>query len=379
MESLAAWHSAARALLPEDIEIWDAHTHTGHKDPDGVTGTAAELLAKLSEADQAGAVVMTNQDPTGYPSANDRILEEAKASSGRLIPFLRVDPGRGRDAVAEVERSLDAGHRGVKLHPRAERFRLGDPTVRRILAVAAERGVPVLSHAGRGIPSLGEDAVRLCDEIEGLRLVLAHAAISDLSWLGPTAANHGGLYFDTAWWDVTDLLALFAWVPPGRILYASDTPYGHPSLGFSLTVRVAASARYGPAQLEGLFGGTLRHLLAGRDAPDLGPAPGDDFVTADPGLLRVHASLHGAITRAFAGDDASEPISLARLGCNVPDVVHHAAVLRGIGRLLDTIDPRGTRRSLIVRPLIVAAAAALTPDVAVPDASPGDDESGDRG
>lgn len=374
MDPLTAWHAAARALLPEEIEVWDAHTHTGRKDPDGVTGTVGGLLAKLDDAGHAGAVVMTNQDPTGYPAANDRVLDEAGASDGRLVPFLRVDPGLGADAVAEVQRSLEAGHRGVKLHPRAERFRLGDPAVRRIMQVAAERGVPVLSHAGRGIPSLGEDAARLCDEIDGLQLVLAHAAISDLSWLGPTAADHRGLYFDTAWWDVTDLLALFAWVPPGRILYASDTPYGHPSLGFTMTMRVAASARYGPAQLEGLFGGTLRHLLAGREPHDLGPAPGDDFVTGDPGLLRVHASLHGAISRAFSGDDASEPVSLARLGCVVADDVHHAAVLRSIGDILDSIDPDSSRRSLVVRPLIVAATAALTPDVAVPETMPGAEE-----
>jgi hypothetical protein len=363
---VSQWLAAARDLLPGGTAVWDAHTHTGNNDPDGVGGTADRLAAKLSEAGQAGAVFMTNQDPAGYPAANDRILQESLASGGRLIPFLRVDPRRGKAAVVEAERSLDAGHRGIKLHPRAEHFRLSDPTVRRVMEMAAERGVPVLSHAGRGIPSLGRDAARLCDEVPGLRLILAHAAISDLSWLGPAAADHPGLYFDTAWWDVTDLLALFAWVPPGRILYASDTPYGHPALGFILAARVAASARYSPAQLDGLFGGTLWNLLEGRDGADLGPAPGDDFVTGDPGLLRVHASLHGAIVSAFAGGNAAEPVSLARLGCDVPGGAHHSAVFHAIAGTLDGIDLDTDRRSLLVRPLIVAAAAALTPDVAVP-------------
>lgn len=367
MGIIDAWHSAALRLVPHDLAVWDAHTHTGANDPDGVTGTPDRLVEKLDAAQQAGAVVMTNHDPDGYPEANDRIFREAAQSGGRLIPFLRVDPRRGVEAAREAERSLDAGHRGIKLHPRAERFRLGDPAVRPILELAAERRVPVLSHAGRGIPSLGKDAARLCDEIDGLRLILAHAAISDLSWLGPTVTDHPGLYFDTAWWDVTDLLALFAWVPPGRILYASDTPYGHPALGFILTMRVAASARYGLPQLRGLFGGTLLSLLDGGEGADVGSAPGDDFVTGDPGLLRVHASLHGAIVGAFARGDVSEPVSLARLGCNVPEDAHHARVLHAIGRTLDAIDVRGGNRSRTVRPLIVAAAAALTPDVAVPE------------
>lgn len=366
MDLLAPWHAAAHDLLPEGTEVWDTHTHSGTNDPDGVAGTGDRLVGKLLNAGQAGAVVMTNQDPTGYSEANDRILRETEVSDGRLIPFLRVDPRRGDEAVAEAERSLDAGHQGVKLHPRAERFQLSDPTVRRLVEVAAERGVPVLCHAGRGIPSLGRDAAALCDQVEGLRLILAHAAISDLSWLGPTVADHPGLYFDTAWWSVTDLLALFAWVPPGRILYASDTPYGHPVLAFILSMRLAASARYSPAQLKALFGGTTRRLLDGRDGADLGPAPGDDFVIGDPGLLRVHASLHGAIVSAFANGDTAEPVSLARLGCVVPDNARHARVFHAIGDTLDRIDLTSNRRSGIIRPLIVAATAALTPDVAVP-------------
>ena len=299
-------------------------------------------------------------------AANDRILREASESDGRLVPFLRVDPRRGGEATAEARRSLDAGHRGIKLHPRAERFRLRDPTVRRLAELAAERGVPVLCHAGRGIPSLGRDAASLCDQVDGLRLILAHAAVSDLSWLGPTVADHPGLYFDTAWWDVTDLLALLAWVPPGRILYASDTPYGHPALGFVLTMRVAASARYTPTQLEALFGGTLQRLLEGRAGGDADPAVGDGFVTGNPGLLRVHASLHGAIAITLAGGDPAEAVSLARLGCVVPDGARHAGIFHAMGETLDRIDLTSDRRSTIVRPLIVAATASLTPDVAVP-------------
>lgn len=367
MNLMGRWFEAARQYLPADVAVWDAHTHTGENDPDGVRGTAEGLLGKLGETHHTGAVVMTNRDPGGYREANDRILAEAAGSSGRLIPFLRVDPRLGGEALAEVERCLEAGHRGIKLHPRSEQFVLSDPTVRQVAELAAERGVPVLVHAGRGIPSLGEDAARLCDGVDGLHVVLAHAAISDLSWLGPTVGDHPGLYFDTAWWDVTDLLALFAWVPPGRILYASDTPYGHPALAFTLTMRVAASARYNSSQLRALFGGSLLRLLEGQEGEELGRAPGDDFVSGDPGLLRVHASLHGAIVRAFARDDPTEEVSLARLGCRVPEGAHHASVYRAIAATLDHIDLANGARRDIVRPLIVAATSALTPDVGVPE------------
>ena len=40
------------------------------------------------------------------------------------------------------------------------------------------------------------------------------------------AAGQRNLFFDTAWWNTADQLALFSLIPPGQILFASDTPYG---------------------------------------------------------------------------------------------------------------------------------------------------------
>ncbi len=358
------WYEAARALLPAAAEIWDAHCHTGDADPDGVSGTAAQLLERLDRAGHAGAVIMSSQDRGGYPPANDRILAEARASGGRLIPFLRVDPN-APGAVAEVERSLAAGHRGVKLHPRGESFAMGHPVVTDIARVAAARQAPILVHSGRGIPPLRDDLLRLLDAAPGMRIVLAHCAISDLARLGPEATDLPGVYFDTAWWDVTDLLALFAWVPPARILYASDTPYGRPAMGFTRTMRVAAAAGLGDEALEAVFGGTLHRLLAGADQADLGPAAGDEYVVADPGLLRVYASLHGAIVEMFGGGEAVEPISLARLGCDVDDHVPHHAVYVALAAGLDLAASEAPLRARLGLVLTLAA-AALTPQVPVP-------------
>ena len=121
-------------------------------------------------------------EPTGYPPANDRVMAAAADSDGRLVAYCRVDPHD--DAVAEARRCLDAGARGIKLHPRAEQFTLSAAgRARELVALAHERRVPVLIHAGRGIPALGRDTVRLSGEFPDARLILAHAAISDLAWL----------------------------------------------------------------------------------------------------------------------------------------------------------------------------------------------------
>ncbi len=369
VELLSAWHRHARAHLPEEVAVWDAHSHTGDQDPDGVVGHVDELLSALGEAGHAGAMVTSNHNPAGYRKANDRILAEAAGSDGRLIPFLRVDPSDPA-AVAEVERCLEAGHRGIKLHPRAEAFDLEHSALIPIARLAAAAGAPMLFHAGRGIPSLGDGAMQLVDRVENLNVILAHCAISDLAYLGPIAAEHPGIFFDTSWWNVTDIIALMSWVPPQRIVYASDTPYGHPMMSFSITMRSALAAGYTIDHRTALFSTTMAGLVAGSRPDRTDPAPGDDFFSHTAGLLRVHSNLHGAVVRLFSGQDPAQPLALARLACNMPTGATHKAVYDAIATTIDAVEPHigdPARNRLVTDNLLVCTAAALTPDVGVPE------------
>ena len=97
------------------------------------------------------------QEPDGYREANDFVIAAAAESGGVLVPYCRINPHDA--AVAETERALDAGARGIKLHPRAEAFTLDLPAVRDLVAIAHERRLPVLIHAGRGIPALGRHSL----------------------------------------------------------------------------------------------------------------------------------------------------------------------------------------------------------------------------
>src|SRR5256886_15144516 len=87
---LRPWHEAVMELLP-GVELFDAHTHTGSNDPDGVTCTAGELIDGL-ELLGARAAVLTSHEPDGYQAANDRVIEAAAASGGPLAPFCRPPP-----------------------------------------------------------------------------------------------------------------------------------------------------------------------------------------------------------------------------------------------------------------------------------------------
>ena len=365
---LSPWWDRLQADFGE-LELYDAHTHIGADDPDGMRQTSGELMASLERA-RARAVVFPMHEPAGYPLANDRVLEAAGESDGRLVAFCRVDPHA--HALREAVRCLDAGARGIKLHPRAEQFTLSEPIVRDLIELAHDRRVPVLIHAGRGIPALGCDTVRLSGEFPDAHLILAHAAISDLAWLWRVLPDHPNVLIDTSWWNPVDLVALFALAPPSSIVWASDSPYGRPIAGIVMTLRCALQAGLSPEQVRGVAGGNLVRVIAGERPADLGPAPGQPDRAFDLLLERVVINLSGTFARLAAQADATETLVLARLACAVgtdgPHADVHAAVLDSLDRYEAELapPPPGLRFPVAMRHLIQALVVARTPDVPLP-------------
>src|SRR5215212_5006750 len=366
---LLPWYERLRAEVP-DPDVFDVHTHIGSNDPDGYRCTRQELVEFLRHVD-ARAIVFPMHEPNGYPEANDMVVAEAAASAGRLFPFCRLDPNR--DPLQEARRSLDNGARGIKLHPRAEGFNLDHPALQDVFALADEHRLPILCHAGRGIPALGRHAVEVCSRHPGLRLILAHAGISDLAWIWREAPAHPNLFFDTAWWSPSDVQALFALVPPGQILMASDAPYGTPAFAATMAMRHGLQVGLSPDALRGVLGAQARRLAERAQPLDLGPPPGEASLSRDPLMERVYSFLLSAIGQGFAGVDPNETLALAELACHVREGDPHAPIYRAILALLEaraSYDPSGDGRpkrfAAGLHLIIVAAALARTPDVPVP-------------
>jgi hypothetical protein len=352
---------------------FDAHTHIGHNDPDGRRATAEEILGGLDAAGHQRALVFAMHEPDGYPAANDAVLEAAAASGGRLVPLARIAP-RSEGALDEAHRCLEAGAAGFKLHPRSDAFGLPHPVVEEVVALAHERRAPVLFHAGRGIPHLGEAVVDLARRYPGARLILAHAGISDLGWIADDAAALDNLFFDTAWWNVADQLQLYATIPPGRILYASDMPYGPGLFAAFCFLRVARAVGHGPEALRGIAGGQLARLVAGEDPMDLGPAPGVDAV--GPRVIeaeRVVSYCAVALQVAFRNYDPSEPIALARLACRTCRDGDVRTLLGYVDELLTIAQENGRAHPDVPYAMMPATLQAMviagTPTVGTPAAS----------
>jgi predicted TIM-barrel fold metal-dependent hydrolase len=366
---LLPWFESLVAQLPE-AQLFDSHTHLGGNDPEGWTCSSDELVEALAPIG-GRAVVFPLMERAGYREANDAVLDAAAASDGRLVPFCRLDPHS--DPVGELKRCLVAGARGVKLHPRAERFDLRHPGVAAIFAVADERRLPVTIHSGLGIPSLGRGALLLAERYPRAPIVLAHVGVTDLAWIWRELADHPSIFFDTAWWNPADHLALFALVPPGRVMLGSDVPFGTTAAAAVVAIRCAFEVGLTETQVASVIGAQLERLVAGEEPLDVGAAPGPG-PQRPPLLDRVFALLVGALSRMLEGRPADTLLQLARLGCDVGVGGQEGAALGAVAELLDRragyaaateLDGRRTAGFHLV---LAAAAVAAAPSAPLPSA-----------
>ncbi len=367
--ALAPFLAEVERLRPRDTEVIDAHTHLG-LDEDGRSLTLEQLLGQLDAAGARRACVFPLHDPDRHPSysvPNDRVLGWAGEADGRLVPFCRLDPAE--DPVRESERCLAAGARGIKLHPRAQDFVFDSSELDEVWRMAEEARVPILIHAGRGLPPLAEGLVDLALRHPGAVLILAHGAICDQGILTSRLADHPGVLYDISCFFPLDVIELFARAPAERIVFASDPPYGQPATTLYMALRVAEMAHLDERATRAMLGGTMAALLDGGELPRSSAPRRGSTIEMSGRLLRVYgyASLVGPALFSGAVDQGRAMLDMALAACRDPEP-------DGVGEALEVIgDALSAASSLLgeegsVRPAIdlvyrsIVRAATEIPD-----------------
>jgi predicted TIM-barrel fold metal-dependent hydrolase len=279
------------AEVPAGAVLFDAHTHLGD-DIDGMRGRPDEMLAVFDRVGINSTFAFCLDEPDREPAftaANDRTLAYAAEHPDRIIPFVRLD--LGDSPIAEASRCLDLGARGIKLHPRAQKFSLGDDRLDAVFALAVERDVPILIHGGRGLPPIGDHLAALVERYAGVRLIIAHAGIADLGGLAGHFAHVPGVFFDTSVWSIVDLVDLMRQVAPQQVLFATDYPYGRLPNALLLALRAARLSHFDETELRGMLGETAQGIADGAPLPALGPAKGPEEITHPLPLARIHAYI----------------------------------------------------------------------------------------
>jgi predicted TIM-barrel fold metal-dependent hydrolase len=332
-----SWDEQLRADLPADLELFDAHTHLG-TDIDGMIGRYEELVGVMDSYGVSRAFMFCLDEPDRHPgfrAGNDRTLQFAARSEGRLVPFVRLALEEG--PIEEARRCLDLGAGGIKLHPRAQKFLLDDERLAPIFALAAERGVPILIHAGRGLPPIAAELEHLVDTHPGAQLILAHAGIADLANLAHRFSGKRGVFFDSSVWSAIDLLGLLRLVPPEQVVYASDYPYGQQPGSLLLSLRVARASGFDERQLRDMFAGNANRIANGDEPLEPSQPQGSDILEQPLAHARIHQYLSMAMPLLFV----RQPDAFGALGL----------------ALNATEEPNGTRREELgrIRELLEAA------------------------
>jgi uncharacterized protein len=317
---IAEYEEELKQELPADAELFDAHVHLGN-DIDGFRGVYEELERIHDRVGISRAFMFCMDEPDRHPAfraPNDRTLEYGRRSEGRFIPFVRLD--LAETPIEEGERCLDLGARGIKLHPRAQRFLLNDERLAPIFALAAERRVPILIHGGRGLPPIADHLARLVDQFPEAQLIIAHAGIADLAGLAGRFAGKAGVFFDTSVWSPVDLLSFYHQVSPEQVLYASDYPYGRQPSSLLIALRTARSAGLTDEQIRNMLAGNAQRIADGEPPFEPSPPQRGGTFTQTMAFARIHQYLSMATPLLWTRQaDSIGVMGLALNACNERD------------------------------------------------------------
>jgi predicted TIM-barrel fold metal-dependent hydrolase len=284
-----------------DYPIIDAHVHTyksreiGRQAMAGAAstdygGTPDELLALMQRGGIEKAV-MVNMTPVFemveaalaklplFLAGGERAAEEERIRSeiiGRLqrrnewtcavgrehpqlVPFIGLDPSMGgQELVAEVDRRVAEGARGIKLHPPNQRFFPDDPRLSPLYEHAQARGLPIVYHSGTFALGPGRNDhghprhfAKVATAFPRLTIVMGHMAFGDFDACAALAREHANVFFDCCYvingtqkaptLSDDEAAAAIRQAGAGRVMFGSDFPWLDPLLDSQRIQRLALS------------------------------------------------------------------------------------------------------------------------------------------
>jgi uncharacterized protein len=234
--------------------IVDCHTHVGERshfsdkfvgDMVRAWGPQANPARSLDEhraavADVDHAIVLAFAAPRiGFDVPNDYVAEYVATDPGKLIGFASVHP-EAPDAVADLERAVALGLRGLKLAPTYQGFDPLGPAAMAVYEAAQDLGLPIMWHQGTTFVREAELRYALPVQIDevaikypDLRIVIAHLGHPWIDDALVVVRKHHHVYADVSalyprpWQLYTGLVSAVEYGVAHKLLYGTDWPFAH--------------------------------------------------------------------------------------------------------------------------------------------------------
>ena len=249
-------HFEAYEKIFSDVDIIDVHTHIGH-DKDGHTLDEQNFVKKMRQAKINRAIVFPLNEPLrhNFTKSNERVFRFHKQYPDRIIPFFRLKPKSKWEK--EYGRRIAQGFKGIKLHPRSQKFGIASHPAMRVYERAQDDGLPILIHTGFGIENVATDIKKVVKTFPKLKLILGHSAFVDLENTAKSVGKRENVLFDTSTVGIFDLLKLITTVDYRKIVFGSDVPYYDFDVALEILVDTAIICNKNPNHIRAILGGNL--------------------------------------------------------------------------------------------------------------------------
>jgi predicted TIM-barrel fold metal-dependent hydrolase len=216
-----------------------AHHHENPEEPISVEESA--LLFRALGIDKAVILNLEAKTRHGTGLDNLRALELCKPYEDVFLVFASVDPHRGETAAVELERAVNAGCVGLKLHPGYQDFFPDElEGAISVYRKAQDLGIPILFH--QGTTRLQPSYIRPCRPVHldkvavdfpDLKIIISHVGYPwvdeavQVSWRNPNVyMDLAGIlprYYPPQVWHYLQMRDL-----RDRVLFGSDYPMLRP-------------------------------------------------------------------------------------------------------------------------------------------------------
>jgi uncharacterized protein len=239
--------------------IIDCHTHVGDAQHFSGTfvddmvrawGPAASPIRTLEQHWEAmqpvdHAIVLAFAAPRiGFDVPNEYVAGYVAEHPEKLVGFASVDAARP-DAVAQLERAVEMGLRGLKLAPTYQGFDPLSPQAWAVYEAADALDLPILWHQGTTFVRDAELRYALPIQIDqvairfpNLRIVIAHMGHPWIDDALVVVRKHPNVYADVSalhprpWQLYTGLVSALEYGVAEKLLFGTDWPFAElrPSL-----------------------------------------------------------------------------------------------------------------------------------------------------
>lgn len=257
----------------------DAHVHlseSGLWGPRELAADPATLLRQMDEAEIDSAVLL----PIFGRDNEDWAAETASASQGRIKAFVPVSP-LTESPAARLQRIRRHDAKGMKLHPRFQGLSLGDQRVISFFQELQEEfsGALLIDCflTDQDPQSRIEEVAEFVEQVDGLKLILAHSGAFRFERIVPLASRHPHVWVDTSFTfnvflkhskhsHMNRLASMLRETGPDKVIFGSDFPECPIADSRQLMQRCLREAGFSASDLNQVLDANILSILGERDA-----------------------------------------------------------------------------------------------------------------